>query len=153
VVAEQPPAAAAHPAPVDKDTAAPIAVTNPVEPKPASDASKKSRRKRAAAEAPARDDAAGSTKPAAAEAAAAKQAQAAPPAAKPSQPAAAAAAPAAKPAANKCSKATFAPIYNAAAPTKDAVRAALRSLNACHAAGSISDADYEETQSALVARL
>jgi hypothetical protein len=46
----------------------------------------------------------------------------------------------------------FAAVYNAAAPTKDQVRAALRSLNACHDSGGITDAEFEQTQSALVAR-
>jgi len=58
--------------------------------------------------------------------------------------------PAAKP--GKCSKAVFAVVYNAAAPSKDAIRAAIRNLNACHTAGAISDADFDETQAALVAR-
>jgi serine/threonine-protein kinase len=58
--------------------------------------------------------------------------------------------PAAKP--GRCSKAVFAVVYNAAAPSKDAIRAAIRNLNACHTAGAISDADFDETQAALVAR-
>jgi len=57
-----------------------------------------------------------------------------------------------KPAASKCSKAGFAAIYNAAAPTKDAIRAAIRGLKECHTAGAIGDAEFEETQAALVAR-
>jgi eukaryotic-like serine/threonine-protein kinase len=60
--------------------------------------------------------------------------------------------PAAKPASNQCSKAVFVAVYNAAAPSKDAIRAAIRSLNACHTSGAISDADFDETQAALVAR-
>jgi serine/threonine-protein kinase len=54
---------------------------------------------------------------------------------------------------NKCSKVAFAVVYNAAHPSKDAVRAALRSLNACHASGDVSDDEFEQTQGALVARL
>jgi len=54
---------------------------------------------------------------------------------------------------NPCGKLAFAAIYNAAAPARDAVRAALRKLNACHAAGDVGDAEFEQTQAALVARL
>ena len=54
---------------------------------------------------------------------------------------------------SKCSKVAFAVVYNAVHPSKDAVRAALRNLNACHASGDISDAEFEQTQGALVARL
>jgi hypothetical protein len=60
--------------------------------------------------------------------------------------------PAAKPGPGQCSKAAFAAVYNAAAPSKDAVRAAIRNLNACHTAGAISDAEYDQTQAALVSR-
>jgi hypothetical protein len=60
--------------------------------------------------------------------------------------------PAAKPGANQCNKTVFAAVYNAPAPSKDAVRAAIRALNACHTAGAISDADYDQTQAALVSR-
>jgi len=73
-------------------------------------------------------------------------APAAPPAKPPAPP------PAAKPGGSPCSKAVFVAVYNAPAPSKDAVRAAIRSLNACHTAGAISDADYEQTQAALVSR-
>jgi hypothetical protein len=52
----------------------------------------------------------------------------------------------------KCSKAAFAAVYNAAAPSKDEVRIAIRTLNACHAAGTISDAEFDQTRDALVAR-
>jgi serine/threonine-protein kinase len=80
-------------------------------------------------------------------AAAAAAAPAAAPAPKPPAPP-----PAAKPGGNSCSKAVFAAVYNAPAPTKDAVRAAIRTLNACHTAGAISDTDYDQTQAALVSR-
>ena len=60
--------------------------------------------------------------------------------------------PAAKPGGASCNKAAFVAVYNAPAPSKDAVRAAIRTLNACHTAGAISDADYEQTQAALVSR-
>ena len=63
--------------------------------------------------------------------------------------------PAARPlatSASKCSKATFAAVYNAAAPSKEAIRAAIRSLNACHSAGAIGESEFDQTQSALVAR-
>jgi serine/threonine-protein kinase len=53
---------------------------------------------------------------------------------------------------SKCSKAVFAAVYNAAAPSKDEVRLAIRNLNACHAAGAISDAEFDQTRDALVAR-
>jgi hypothetical protein len=46
----------------------------------------------------------------------------------------------------------FAAVYNAAAPSKDEVRLALRNLNACHAAGAIRDAEFDQTRDALVAR-
>jgi serine/threonine-protein kinase len=59
---------------------------------------------------------------------------------------------AAKPGSDPCSKTAFAAVYNASAPSKDAVRAAIRTLNACHTAGAISDADYDQTQAALVSR-
>ncbi|HEX7837491.1 MAG TPA: serine/threonine-protein kinase [Kofleriaceae bacterium] len=61
--------------------------------------------------------------------------------------------PASKPPANKCGKAVFAAVYNAAAPSREEVRTAIRNLNACHAAGAISDADFDQTRDALVARL
>ena len=61
--------------------------------------------------------------------------------------------PAPPPAAARCSKAAFAAVYNAAAPPRDEVRAALRTLNACRAAGSLSESEYEQTRDALVTRL
>jgi eukaryotic-like serine/threonine-protein kinase len=59
----------------------------------------------------------------------------------------------AAPAAARCTKAAFAAVYNAAAPSKEGVRAALTNLRACHTAGALSDAEYEQTRDALVARL
>jgi hypothetical protein len=55
--------------------------------------------------------------------------------------------------AGTCGKAVFASVYNAPAPTKDEVRTALRALVACHAAGSISNADFDQTRDALVTKL
>jgi hypothetical protein len=60
--------------------------------------------------------------------------------------------PAAPPVA-RCSKAAFAAVYNAAAPSRDDVHAALRTLNACRAAGSLTESEYEQTRDALVTRL
>jgi len=74
-----------------------------------------------------------------------------PPALKPAPPPAPPAPKPAAPAAT-CGKAAFAAVYNAAAPSKEAVRAAIRNLNGCHSAGAISDAEYEQTQAALVSR-
>jgi serine/threonine-protein kinase len=54
---------------------------------------------------------------------------------------------------NKCSKADFAAVYEAAVPAPGAVRAALRNLKACRDAGAISDTDFDRYQSALVAKL
>ncbi|HSS02186.1 MAG TPA: serine/threonine-protein kinase [Kofleriaceae bacterium] len=53
----------------------------------------------------------------------------------------------------RCSKAAFAAVYNAAAPPRDEIHAALRNLNACRAAGSLTEPEYEQTRDALVARL
>jgi serine/threonine-protein kinase len=59
----------------------------------------------------------------------------------------------AAPSARTCSKAVFAAVYNAAAPAPEVVHAALRTLNECHAAGAVNDAEFEQTQAALIARL
>jgi serine/threonine-protein kinase len=60
--------------------------------------------------------------------------------------------PAATPGAGQCSQTAFAAVYNAPEPSKDAVRAAIRTLHTCHTAGAISDADYDQIQAALVSR-
>jgi serine/threonine-protein kinase len=60
--------------------------------------------------------------------------------------------PAAAPA-RRCGKADFAAVYNAAAPSKEALNAALNTLRECHTAGVISDAEFSQTQAALVAKL
>jgi eukaryotic-like serine/threonine-protein kinase len=52
-----------------------------------------------------------------------------------------------------CGKAVFAAVYNAAVPPPGSVRTALRNLKACHDAGAISDAEFDQTQAALVARM
>jgi serine/threonine-protein kinase len=57
------------------------------------------------------------------------------------------------PAPRRCSKADFAAVYNAAAPSKDALKGALSTLRECHTAGAITDADFNQTQAALVAKL
>ena len=54
---------------------------------------------------------------------------------------------------DRCGKAAFAPVYNAAAPSKDAIGQALATLRACRDAGAISDADFKQTQDALIAKL
>ena len=77
---------------------------------------------------------------------------ASPPKNTPARPLAGSAAPA-PPLPNKCGKAVFAAVYNAAVPPPGSVRAALRNLNACHDAGAISDAEFDQTQAALVARM
>jgi len=51
-----------------------------------------------------------------------------------------------------CSKMAFAAVYNAADPSKEEIRAALRILKACHVAGDVNDSEFEQTQAALVAR-
>jgi serine/threonine-protein kinase len=53
----------------------------------------------------------------------------------------------------RCTKAAFAAVYNAAAPSKDEVHAALRNLNTCRSAGSLSESEFEQTRDALVTRL
>jgi hypothetical protein len=55
--------------------------------------------------------------------------------------------------ARRCGKADFAAVYNAAAPSKEALNAALSTLRECHTAGVISDAEFSQTQGALVAKL
>lgn len=55
--------------------------------------------------------------------------------------------------ARRCGKADFAAVYNAAAPSKEALNGALSTLRECHTAGVISDAEFSETQAALVAKL
>jgi serine/threonine-protein kinase len=57
------------------------------------------------------------------------------------------------PAHAKCGRAEFAAVYDAAAPTSAAVHAALKNLRVCHEAKSISDADFDRYQAALVAKL
>jgi len=53
---------------------------------------------------------------------------------------------------DRCHKAAFAPVYNAAVPSRDAITRALSTLRECHEAGAINDADFKETQDALIAR-
>jgi hypothetical protein len=53
----------------------------------------------------------------------------------------------------RCTKAAFAAVYNAAAPSRDEVHAALRNLNTCRSAGSLSESEFEQTRDALVTRL
>jgi hypothetical protein len=55
--------------------------------------------------------------------------------------------------AGKCARTAFAVIYNAAAPSKAAINAALDTLEECHKAALITDGDYRETKDALVAKL
>jgi eukaryotic-like serine/threonine-protein kinase len=64
-------------------------------------------------------------------------------------PPAAAAAPAPN-APKKCSKASFAAVYNAPAPSKEEIRAALHSLNLCHETGAITNDEYQRWQPALI---
>jgi hypothetical protein len=66
-------------------------------------------------------------------------------------PVAAASSPA-PPAANKCTTSSFAMIYNERSLSKDMLGKAFHTLEACKAAGDISDADYKRTKDVLVAR-
>jgi serine/threonine-protein kinase len=69
-----------------------------------------------------------------------------PPASKPAPPPA-------KPASSKCTKTAFAAVYNAVAPTREALEGALGTLRECHTSGAINDADFTQTRDALVAKL
>jgi hypothetical protein len=53
----------------------------------------------------------------------------------------------------KCALASFSAVYNAASPTPEVLRDALRRLRACHDAGEIADVEYDQIQSSLVVRL
>jgi hypothetical protein len=44
-------------------------------------------------------------------------------------------------------------VYNAAAPTRQALEGALSTLRDCHGSGAINDADFNQTRDALVAKL
>jgi hypothetical protein len=59
----------------------------------------------------------------------------------------------ATPVQKNCSAATFAAIYDAPEPAQGAVRAALSSLKACHDSGAITNDEFDQYQSALVAKL
>jgi serine/threonine-protein kinase len=85
--------------------------------------------------------------------AAAETKAAAAPKAAPDAKAEAAAASKAKPVSSKCSKAAFAAVYNAAAPPRESLEAALSTLRECHTSGAVNDADFNQTRDALVAKL
>jgi len=53
----------------------------------------------------------------------------------------------------QCTKAAFAAVYDVPEPPAGSVRAALRSLKLCHDTKAIGDAEFEQLQAALVARL